>query len=388
MNLTFLKYFFNYVLLSKTRQKLIFLTIIGLILSTFSLTVLQGVMGGLQSGLIKRSKYILGEGSIVLPNIHTNDLQFRELIQELKEQQVDYSAELELEIMVQNDNYVSPIVLHGIDYKLATPEFLKNKDSEKVILGSDIGNQLRTYFGSRLKFTSPAHTDFLFEEIPRQKIGYVSDFIITDLPELDAAHGWTSIDFVHSLIRERIYNKIIIFDKKETVLDILKNNNYSNFRFLSWEEQNSSLVWALNLETKVMIFLFSAMSLLIGICITSGFLIFYNKIKPDLASFWILGLSKKKIFKLVYIFSQSLSIFFCFAGVSLGILFLYLLDSKKMIIMPEQFIERNIPVKFDTYSILLSFFIPYIFSSLFTHYTFNIFKKDKNSFLSYIRKIG
>jgi len=395
MSVSFFRYFLSYIFKSRTRQKLIFIAIIGLLISSFSLTVLQGIMGGLQSGLIKRSKNVLGEGYIELKQLNQKSSQYSELIERLIKEKIQYTAELELELMIQNDSYVSPIILHGIDFDQFTPGFLTKKgestpvDTTHIVIGSELGQALRAYYGSKLKITSPAHTDILLEEIPRQVTSYVSDFFSSELPEIDSIHGWVRLSFLQNLIRKKEVNKIRIYSKdNDKVLSILSEKQFEGFHFVSWEKKHSTLVWALNLETRVMLFLFTSMSVLIGICITSGFLIFYNKIKVDLASFWIIGMSKDELFRLIYIFGQGLAVFFCAFGVILGVLFLMLLDSNTIAIMPEQFVERNIPVYFNSMQILLAFLVPYLVASLFTHYTFKIFRKDNTSFISHIKRLG
>lgn len=394
MNASFFQYFFNYIFRNKTRQKLIFLAIIGLLISSFSLTVLQGIMGGLQSGLIGRSKRVLGAGHIETGEIQLSSKKLETLSQELIKAKIDYTFELELELMIQNDSYVSPIILHGINFEHFTPEFLikQNKtkiDLSEIVIGSELAGDLRAYFGSKVKITSPAHTDVIFHEIPRQVTGYISDFVSSELPEIDSVHGWVRLSFVQNLIRSKALNKIRIYnDPQNRVQDILLLDQFKDFRYVSWEEQHSSLVWALNLETRVMFFLFTSMSLLIGICITSGFLIFYNKIKVDLVSFWIIGMSKDELFKLIYVFGQGIAIAFCALGVILGVGFLVFLDANSLAIMPEQFVERNIPVNYNMTQLILAFFVPYFVASIFTHYTFKIFKKDNTSFISHIKKLG
>ncbi len=385
----FFKYFFSYIFRARTRQRLIFLTIVGLLISAFSLTVLQGIMGGLQNGLIKRSKDVLGIGYLSLRDVSSKDESYLNLIDKLQMAKVSFFPELELELMIQNDNYVSPIILHGIDYNFYLPEFLKAQDNSGLIMGSDLSQSLNSFYGGRVKITSPAHTDFMFGEIPRQKVATVSDFYSSQLPEIDSIHGWINISYLQDLIRDYEVNKIRVFqDENNEVEAIIKNIKGVDIEYVSWERENSTLVWALNLETRVMLFLFVAMSVLIGICITSGFLIFYNKIKGDLASFWILGLSKKRLMFQVYILGQGISIIFCILGVLLGVFFLWLLDSGNFVVMPEQFVERNIPVHFSLQSIIVSFLVPYGVASIFTHITFRVFKKENISFLSYVRKVG
>ena len=164
----------------------------------------------------------------------------------------------------------------------------------------------------------------------------MSDFYSNELPEIERVHGWVRIQFVQNLIRKRKLNRIRVYSSQEKLNELFDSDPkaYSKDDFVSWEKMNATLVWALGLETKVMLFLFISMSVLIGICIVSGFLIFYNKIKVDLASFWILGLTKEKAMKLISTFGHLLTGLFCFLGVGLGLLVLKLLDSNQLVIMP------------------------------------------------------
>ncbi len=384
MSLAFFKYFFQYVFKGHTRQRLIFLTIIGLLISSFSLMVLQGIMGGLQNGLVKRSKNVIGQGYYDVSNYSRNELS--DLIKDLRYKNIQYVKELEIELMVQNGGYLAPLIIHGLDFDQMTPDFLKGRDISGLVLGGQLARDISAFYNTDVTITSPAHTTLLMREVPRQSSIEVTDFFSSELPEVDRIHGWVRLRFVQNLIRKKTFNRIRIYGDATPIKNFLASTNYRNF--VSWDEMNATLVWALGLETKVMLFLFTSMSFLIGICIVSGYLIFYNKIKVDLASFWILGLSKKKAMKLIYIFGHLLTGVFSLLGVSLGLIFLKLLDSNQLVIMPEHFVERNIPVNFEVRDILLAFFVPYLIAYIFTKITFNIFKKEDTSFISLIKKVG
>ena len=387
MSLSFIKYFFSYIFNSKTRQKLIFLSVIGLVISAFSLTVIQGIMGGLQNGLVNRSKNVLGHSVIDVKT--TDQSKINNLKKELSDHHIDFVPELEIELLLQNTNYIKPVIIHGMDFKAYTPKFLANKNTSNLVLGGDLARDIKSYYGSKLKLTSPSHFSFIFTEIPRQGSIVVSDFYTSELPEIDSFSAWVRLSFIQNLIRQKKINKIRIFTpNSDKLFVIVKNFKENEFRFRTWEDENSTLVWALNLETRVMMFLFAGMSFLIGICIISGFLIFYNKVKIDLASFWLLGLSTKHMYRLIYIFGQLISLIFCLLGVGVGLAFLWLLKSNNFILMPDLFVERNIPVKIEYISLLISFFIPYLFATVFTHITFKLFRDENGSFLNLIKKDG
>lgn len=382
----FYKYFFLYIFKAKTRQRLLFIAVVGLFISSFSLVVLQGIMGGLQNGLINRSKKALGVGHIefnqTLPVVEYNN--YKEVF---FKNNINAYFEYEIELMVRKDNRVSPVILHGIDFEERVPPFLQKKDHSGIVLGSDLANSINAYFDSKVIFISPAHVDILFGDIPRSVKGSISDFYMSELVEVDSVHAWTRLSLVQNLIRKKVINKISFFDadsfKKAQVL--LKDKNLN---FISWEDMNKSLVGALNLETNMMLFLFFGMSFLVAICITSGFMIFFDKIKTDLISFWVLGKSKSNIFRMSYLFTHLVSFVFCLLGVITGLLFLYLLQNNDINLMPDFFVERRIPVKVDILKVLLAFGVPYIISSIFSYFSFTSFKKDSESFLRTIRTVG
>ena len=388
MNLHFFKYFLSYIFKTKTRHRLLLIAVVGLLISSFSLVVLQGIMGGLQNGLMNRSKTVLGHGYIDLIQKYEKE-KYLALIDEFQENKIDFYPEYEIELMLKKGNRLSPLILHGIDYSFGIPPFLKKKDSADTVLGSDVANKVNAYFDSKIQLISPAHVDSLFGDVPRQITSKVSDFYISELQEVDSVHGWVRLSAVQNLIRKRIINKIVFYDKLhlQNAMDIV-GAKYPEFKFITWEDMNKSLVWALGLETNVMLFLFIAMSFLVAICITSGFMIFFDKIKPDLISFWILGKSQKEIFKLSYWLTHLVSILFSLIGLLAGLLFLYIINHNELNIMPEFFVERKIPVKLEAYKILISFIIPYSIAVIFSYFSFSVFRKETSSFLNVVRNAG
>ncbi len=102
----FVKYFFFYICRAKTRQRLLFLAIAGLVLSSFSLLVLQSTMGGLQHKLIERSKFIQGDATLFLKKL--NYIAAKELNAQLREQGHQSFLEFEIELLLKHGNYLTP----------------------------------------------------------------------------------------------------------------------------------------------------------------------------------------------------------------------------------------------------------------------------------------
>lgn len=384
----FFSYFFKYIFFAKTRQRLLFIAVVGLFISAFSLIVIQGIMGGLQKGLIERSKNIHGSYLLQFDSVTNESLD--EIHELLTKEAAPYYSELESEVMIKYKNYVAPAKVHGIVLKGDRPKFLVNKDFSGLLLGSDLASKVHAQFLDELQIISPGVTDSLLGEVPRFVSESVSDYLYTELPEVDEFEFWGRVEIVQNLLRERGINQIRIFKQLEP--DVLKKltaiKSDVSFRLLSWEDMNGALVWSLNLETKVMLFLFIAMSLLVAIAITSGLLIFYSKIRRDLMSFWILGMPQQILIKLCFRFILFFSAIVCILGTVAGFITLRILEVYGHDIVPDIFVERRFPIELNFAHITLSFLIPFGISLVFSYLSFINFRKENQNFAAIVRSVG
>lgn len=385
MLIAFCKYFFKFIFKAKTRQGLLFLAIFGLFISSFALLVLQSTMGGLQNKLIKRSKKVTGTASIWIKD--KNQDTAKEIVKILKENKINSIAEYELELLLKHGDYLSPVVVHALDNrKDERPEFLKELMFKEIVIPRDLSIKLGIDTGDKIRLISPSHVDSLMGDIPRMVTVYIDDHFISDVPDVDIGHVWVRLGIIQNLVRARSLNQVRLFSEhdKESVLALL--STFENIRYQSWEERNKTLVWSLSLETTMMVFLFSSMTLLVTICIASGLLIFFEKTKTDLASFWILGTDQRRINFSTHVFLQFLNIFSIGSGLILGFCFLYVLDKYGLEIMPAVFMDRKIPVFITFKGVFVSFIIPYLISSTFGYFILSNFNKKQN-YMDFVKAI-
>lgn len=383
----FHRYFLRYLFTGKTRQGILFLALVGLFLSAFALTVIQGVMGGLQKGLVDRSKAHGGHGLVLFTEAEARGRE-PQLLAEARQRGLHPVRELETELLIRHGNYVAPLILHGVDLKTDPPPFLKHKDVSGLILGSELGQRLKVTFLSDVRLITPASTEALMGEVPRELGASVSDFLLSDVTEIDMTHGWTRLSLVQNLLRERHVNRWRFFDGQEFARAQAWLEGEPGLLIRSWEEQNSTLVWALNLETRVMLALFVGMTFLVALQITTGLSLLFARIRPDLASFWILGLSMERIQRLCLGFIVQLSTATCLFGVAVGSLALWLLERFGHEAMPDIFVERGLPVQFSVVSLALAFGIPCLIAGAFSLVSFAQFRKENRTFIHLIRGSG
>lgn len=381
----FFSYFFSYVIKAKTRQRLLFLAMTGLFLSSFSLLVIQGIMGGLQRGLVARSKNIHGSYLILFEDITNSSVEkIKDILTKAK---APFYSELEVEVMLKNKNHVAPAKLHGIELHDNIPDFLYGKDFKGLVAGSELSSKLNAQFFDDIQVIAPGVTDALMGEIPRFVSEVISDYLYTELTEVDDFEAWARIGMVQNLLRRPGINQIRIFGEvsPEVLQKISSVKTSVPKRILSWEDMNEALVWSLNLETKVMLFLFISMSFLVAIAITSGLLIFYTKIRKDLLSFWILGMSQKKLVRLCFKFTLLLSGMTVLLGSLFGFVTLKILQHLGPQLMPDIFVERELPISLEFHHVMIALLIPFGISFIFSYFSFLNFRKENQSFVSVVR---
>jgi len=387
----YLKYFFVFILKARNRQRLLILAVVGLFISAFALIVLQSTMGGLQSKLMERSKNVLGKATLYFKQ-EGQSIHLTEFLDFLDKNNIQYTKEYEIELLLRYQTFITPVIVHGIDQEGFVPNMLRNdlqstneKSKVDAIMPSELAYKVGVAPPEDLQLISPAHVDELLGEIPRSQTIKIDRVISTDVPEIDLFHLWVRLPLIQNLIQSREINRIRIYNDMDFAQ--LKKRIPEGSLLKTWEEENSTLVWALNLESTIMVFLFAAMSLLVSLCISSGLLIFFNKIKNDLSSFWILGASLSQIDRATKIFLHLMSVISIASGVLFGIVFLLIFDQYAPEIMPDVFVDRKIPILITLKGLSISFLVPFLISSIFITFSLKQFQREHN-LLDHVRSVS
>lgn len=374
----FISYFYRYLWHAKTRQGLLFLAVIGLALSSFALIVVQSTMGGLQGKLVERSKAVLGHGSVILQR--GDEAEVAAVSQILKD--VPHYREIQVELLAKYRGRIAPVIAHGVDWSSFRPELARGEEITEAMVGRDMAFKLRLGHSDRLELISGAHVDSLLGDVPRFISVDVQDVIASDVADVDMFHLWLPLSKIQNLIRKRSVERVRFYGELSSRLQ--RELKGLNVRIVTWEEGHSTLVWALKLESSVMLFLFFGMTLLVSLCITSGLLLFFGKIKLDLTSFWILGFSGNQIKSLQAKLSYSLVITSVLTGLGLGLGFLALFDSFGGEILPDIFVDRKIPIAVTARGVLFSIFIPLTIGLVFARFSLAAGEREED-YLTLIR---
>ena len=137
----------------------------------------------------------------------------------LRKENIPFYSELETEVMLRRKNFVAPAKLHGIELSDERPEFLKDKDFTGLVLGSDLAGKIKTQYLDEIEVIAPGVSDSILGEVPRFVSDTVSDYLYTDISEVDDLEMFARLSFVQNLLRENSVNQLRIFGEvKPSVL--------------------------------------------------------------------------------------------------------------------------------------------------------------------------
>ena len=373
------------MLKAQTRQGLLILAMVGLFLSAFALQALQGAMQGLQNSQLAKGKRIEGQAVLQLKGAYQDALAAAKLQEKLARQGWKGYLALEEEVLLRHANYLAP----GLGRAFAqTPPFLQDKEVKDLVLAQDLAYSLQVLRGENISLISPVASHFLLTEIPQEVSGEVSDFVVAQLPAIDGTHFWVRPGLMQNLIRQKIYNRLVFYeagDFKALQTILAQEAHPQDLLLETWEEQNDTLVWSLKLEHAMMLILFSAMAFLVSLSITSGMMAFLAKVKEDLAAFWLLGASAPRLARSVRSFIYFSAAVAVSGGVVVGIVFLKLMASGKLYLMPAVFVDRTIPAEITCSNVALSFLIPYLMAVICGQYVVRKFMAQ-TSYLAVVRR--
>lgn len=380
----FTRYFARNLFFKEKREKILFIAILSLSISSFALLVVDSTMKGLQGNLKSRSMEVEGNILISLPSSYEKK---EELVSFIKDEITgSFQLELESELLIKKGNLVLPVTLHGVISKGYRPSYLKDYDEIGVVLPYDLAARLNAFKDERVELITLSSADELLGEIPRSISAKVSLLAETNVPEIDESHLWAPFPMTSNLLKKREINRIRIFsDETDGAIKERLLSFDSSLIVLNWKDRHPALSYALLLESNMMLFLFWMMVVFVAMTISIGLTIFFDKMKRELTAFWILGGSKKSIMRSHLELIILINLAATLVGTILGTLFLFLLKMMDKGIMPEIFIDRTIPVSFSLSTYAMSILIPFLIGTVVSLTSLQLWRRAEEKFIASIR---
>ena len=291
--------------------------------------------------------------------------------------------------LIISNNFSKGVFLRGYDNNyLYKNHFLKKKiilgkifsnNLNDVIIGYALANKLDLTVGDKIKIAIPKTDKTILGNIPRFKTMTIKGIFNLGMYEYDSNFIFTHSSIANKLLllNEDNFNQIEIFVPNPNQINVIQNeiidrikSNNLNFYTISWKENNSALINALNVEKNVMFLILTLIIIVASMNIISGLIIFVKEKNKDIGILKTIGLNNKSLLKIFFSIGLIIGFIGTFLGALIGILFslnIKLIQSffenifKTELFSKEIYYLSNLPSKLDslevTYVLLISILI-------------------------------
>ncbi len=358
---------------------------LGIMLGVAILIIVMSVMNGFKTDLTNK---ILGLNPhvIIQPNSFKIDNDF---ISKLKKdfEEMTISKGFSGEGIVISNDKAKGVILKGIDKseknileffeKYTSHGNLRNFNSNKVFIGSELSFNLNVKIGDSLSLMTSSFVGTPLGNLPKQENFEVVGIFTTGF-----------MDFDRNIIFLNIEDVLSIFDKENKdqnieiyLEDPLEANLYKekiqklnqNFFIYTWSDLNKSLFSALKVERNVMFIILSLIIVVATFNIISGLTILIKNKTKEIAILKTLGLSNRSIKKSFFLTGMTIGFFATLSGIILGILFsiniekirIFLSNVLNLEIFPSDiYFLEELPYEININSILIIFIVSLIISAI------------------------
>ena len=307
-------------------------SVIGIMIGVAAIIIVMSVMNGFREELTSRLLGINGHLNIYSQSgqISHNEIK---LINNLKIKNIKIFPLIETQALLISNETSKGVYLRGYEnIDLMDTHFLNNKiisghlftdNPNDIVIGYALANRLGLAIGEKIKIAIPKTDKTIFGNIPRFKTLRITGIFNVGMYEYDSSFVFTNPVIPRKLlmIEDNNYNKIELFTQdpnniEQVQLEIDKKIKTMNNQLysLSWKENNSSLINALNVEKNVMFLILTLIILVASLNIISGLIIFVKEKNKDIAILKTIGLSNSSLMKIF----MSIGLLIGLIGTSLG----------------------------------------------------------------------
>ena len=373
-------------------------SVIGIMIGVAAIIIVMSVMNGFREELTTRLLGINGHLNIYSQSgqIAHNEIK---LINDLKIKNIKIFPLIETQALLISNETSKGVYLRGYEnIDLMDTHFLNNKivkghlftdNPNDIVIGYALANRLGLAVGEKIKIAIPKTDKTIFGNIPRFKTLQIIGVFNVGMYEYDSNFVFTNPVVPRKLlmIEDNNYNKIELFtydpnNIEQVQLEIdnkiktMNNQLYS----LSWKENNSSLINALNVEKNVMFLILTLIILVASMNIISGLIIFVKEKNKDIAILKTIGLSNSSLMKIFMSIGLLIGLIGTSFGGLLGVIFSKNISSiqnileklfKTDLFAKEVYYLSSLPSRLDQievlYVVLISLIIS-LFATVFPAY--------------------
>src|SRR4051812_1508277 len=311
-------------------------SLLGIALGVATLIIVMSVMNGFRAELVGR---ILGLNGHLAVYGETNRLtDFAAAADRVRQVPGVVSATplIEGQVMATADAGASGALVHGIrpedirDRKLIASHIaagsLAEFGEDNIAVGERLARRLGVGVGGRITLISPEGTDTAFGTVPRLKTYTVAALFNVGFYEYDNSFIYVPLRSAQIFFRmpDAVSDLEVFVENPDRVQAVGRRIAAAlggRIRIVDWQQANSTLVNAVDIERNVMFLILALIILVASFNIISGMIMLVKDKGRDIAILRTMGASRGMILRIFMLSGASIGIVGTLAGFALGVVF-------------------------------------------------------------------
>jgi lipoprotein-releasing system permease protein len=311
-------------------------SLLGIALGVATLIIVMSVMNGFRAELVGR---ILGLNGHLAVYGETNRLSDFEAAAERVRQVPGVVAAtplIEGQVMATADAGASGALVRGIrpedirERRLIADHIVAGSLAEfgddNIAVGERLARRLGVGIGGRITLISPEGTDTAFGTVPRLKTYTVAALFNVGFYEYDNSFIYVPLRSAQIFFRmpEAVSNLEVFVENPDRVQAVGRDIAAAlggRVRIVDWQQANSTLVNAVDIERNVMFLILALIILVASFNIISGMIMLVKDKGRDIAILRTMGASRGMILRIFMLSGASIGIVGTLTGFALGVLF-------------------------------------------------------------------
>jgi lipoprotein-releasing system permease protein len=312
-------------------------SLVGIALGVATLIIVMSVMNGFRHELLSR---ILGlNGHAVVQSFEGNLVHFDEAVARVRAVPgVTRAAPIiDGQVMATSDNLSAGVIVRGMrkaDLKslttvsstLSEGALARYEGGDNVIIGARLADKLRLQPGMTITLIAPKGNITPFGTTPRVKTYTIAGTFRIGMSEydqtfifmpLDEAQAYFNMDGSVSGIEVMVSDP----DRIESMIGPIAAAAGPLSRVVTWQDMNSSLFGALEVERNVMFLILTLIILVAALNIVSGLIMLVKDKGGDIAILRTMGATRGAVMRVFFISGASIGVIGTLLGFIIGVVF-------------------------------------------------------------------
>ncbi|MGE0257806.1 MAG: lipoprotein-releasing ABC transporter permease subunit [Alphaproteobacteria bacterium] len=311
-------------------------SLLGIALGVATLIIVMSVMNGFRAELVGRILGLNGHMAVYGEGARLGDYDAAaERVRQVPGV-VSATPLIEGQVMATSDAGASGALVRGIrpedirERKLIADHIVAGSLAEfgddEIAVGERLARRLGVGVGGRITLISPEGTDTAFGTVPRLKTYRVAALFNVGFYEYDNSFTYVPLRSAQVFFRmgDAVSDLEVFVENPDRVQAVGREITAAlggRVRIVDWQQANSTLVNAVDIERNVMFLILALIILVASFNIISGMIMLVKDKGRDIAILRTMGASRGMILRIFMLSGASIGIVGTLAGFALGVIF-------------------------------------------------------------------